>query len=142
MRIEINRVNNAVHLEAVNEFGNIISIDGALQMGGTNAGFRPMQLLLSGLGACSAIDFINILKKQRQGLRDIKIIIDGDREDKPSPSVFTNIHMHFKLLGNLNAQKVERALDLCINKYCSVGKMLGKTAKITFSYEIISEAEG
>jgi putative redox protein len=139
MRIEINRLNHAVHLEALNEDGNTVSMDGAPQMGGTKSGFRPMQMLLAGLGGCSAIDFIDILKKQRQDLQDFRIIIDGDREHKPAPSVFTSVHMHFKLQGNLDPLKVERALDLSINKYCSVGKMLEKTARITYSYEIAGE---
>jgi putative redox protein len=136
MRIELNRVNDAVHLEAVNEDGNVVSIDGSPAVGGTKSGFRPMQMLLAGLGGCSAIDFIDILKKQRQDLRDIRIIIDAQREDKPAPSVFTSIHMHFKLQGTLDVRKVERALDLSVEKYCSVGKILEKTARITYSYEI------
>jgi putative redox protein len=139
MRIEINRLNDAVHFEAVNETGNSISMDGAPQMGGTNSGFRPMQMLLAGLGGCSAIDFVDILKKQRQDLRDVKIIIDGEREDKPAPAVFTTIHMHYKLYGNLDPAKVERALNLSITKYCSVGVIFEKTAKITYSYEIINQ---
>ncbi len=141
MKIEINRLNDAVHLQAVNEDGNTISMDGAPTIGGINAGFRPMQLLLAGLGGCSSVDLIDILKKQRQDLRDIKITIDGDREKQAAPALFTDIRMHFRLYGSLDKQKVERALDLSVNKYCSVGKILEKTARISYTYEIIDNQD-
>lgn len=139
MRIELNRKNEAVHFEAFNEDGLSVSMDGAPSVGGTNSGLRPMQMVLASLGGCSAIDFVNILKKQRQELRDMKIIIDGEREKKQPPAVFTHIHMHFKLFGPLDEKKVEKALELSVTKYCSVGKMLEKTAEITYSYEISPE---
>ena len=139
MKIELQRKNQAVHLEAVNEDGAAIQIDGAPSVGGENKGFRPMQLLLAGLGACSTIDIISILKKQRQVLDDIRIVVDGEREPNVEPSLFQDIHVHFILTGNLDEDKVQKAVDLSMQKYCSVAKTLEKTATITYDFEIISQ---
>lgn len=125
-------------MEAQNEDGRSIHIDASPEIGGTNLGMRPMQLLLSGLGSCSAIDLINILKKQKQPLRDIKITVTGDRQPKVVPSLFINVHVHFKLFGLLDEQKAEKAVQLAVDKYCSVAKTLEKTATITHSFEIIN----
>jgi putative redox protein len=137
IKIEINRLNDAFHMEAGNEAGNTIHIDASPDIGGTNQGMRPMQLLLAALGGCSSIDLINILKKQRQELKDIKITITGEREKEVTPSLYTEAHIHFKLYGDLDTEKVEKAVALSVEKYCSVAKTLEKTAKITHSFEII-----
>jgi len=123
-------------MEASNEDGAVISMDGSPAVGGVNAGMRPMQVLLSSLGGCSGIDVIDILKKQRQDLKDFRIEINGQREDKPAPSVFTDIHVHFTLSGNLDESKVKRAIDLSMTRYCSVARILEKTAKISYSFTI------
>lgn len=137
MRIEMRRRNDAVHLEAENEDGVTVNIDGAPSVGGQNLGMRPMQLVLSALGGCSTIDIINILKKQRQPLEDIKVTLDGDRQKDVEPSLFEKIHVHFTLKGDLDEKKVQRALSLSMDQYCSVAKTLEKTARITYSYEIV-----
>ena len=95
-----------------------------------------MQLLLAGIGGCSAIDVINILKKQRQTLTGLSISVEGERESGKTTNVFTKIHLHYVLSGELDLRKVERALELGVNKYCSVGEMLKKSAGITYSYEV------
>ena len=136
MEITMKRLNDTVLLEAQSGDGNRIRIDGSEKAGGVGGGFRPMELLLAGIGGCSAIDIINILKKQRQKLSDLGIRISGERESGKTPSVFKDIHLHYTLSGELDEKKVERALELGVRKYCSVGEMLGKTAKITYSYEI------
>jgi putative redox protein len=124
-------------MKAINEEGAELHIDGAEKVGGENKGFRPMQLILAGLGSCSAIDIISILKKQKQPLEDIRILIDGEREKDKIPSLFEDIHIHFILKGKLDEKKVKRAVDLSMNSYCSVTKILEKTAKITYSFEIV-----
>lgn len=136
MKIELNRLNDAYWLEATNEDGAKLNIDASPEIGGTNKGLRPMQLLLAAMGGCSTIDIISILKKQKQELKDIKITITGDREKEAVPSLFTNVHAHFKLYGNLDEDKVKKAVSLSVDKYCSVAKTLEKTAKITHSFEI------
>jgi putative redox protein len=138
MRIELKRKNKAVHLEAMNEDGQVVSIDGAASVGGENLGMRPMQMVLSALGGCSSIDVINILKKQRQPLEDIQVCIDGERQKEVSPSLFEKIHVHFTLKGDLDENKVKRAISLSMDHHCSVAKTLEKTAAITYSYEIIN----
>ena len=136
MRITLERQNKAVHLQAVNQDGARIDIDGAPDIGGKNKGLRPMQLLLAGLGSCSTMDIVSILKKQKQDLHDIRVLIDGEREKEKTPSLFEEIHVHFILTGNLDEKKVKRAVDLSMNTYCSVSKIIEKTARITYSYEI------
>ncbi len=136
MRITLERQNKAVHLQATNEDGARIDIDGAPSIGGENKGLRPMQLLLAGLGSCSTMDIISILNKQKQDLQDIRIVVDGEREKEKTPSLFEEIHVHFILSGNLDEKKVKRAVDLSMNTYCSVSKIIEKTARITYSYEI------
>ena len=118
--IELQRVSGDFHLEAQNEQGRSVHIDASPDIGGTNQGMRPMQLLLSGLGSCSAIDLINIIKKQKQPLTDIKITVTGEREAHAIPSLFTKAHIHFKLYGKLDQAKVEKAVSLAVDKYCSV----------------------
>jgi len=136
MRIIVERQNKAVHLKASNEDGAFIHIDGPPSLGGESKGLRPMQLLLAGIGGCSIMDIVSILNKQKQQLDDIRILIDGTREKDKTPSLFENIHVHFILKGPLDEKKVKRAVDLSMNTYCSVSKIIEKTARITYSYEI------
>ena len=131
MRITLERQNKAVHFRAVNEEGASIDIDGASSIGGRNLGLRPMQLLLAGIGSCSSLDIISILKKQKQDLEDLRIEVNGERESGKIPSLFTNINVHFVLKGELEEAKVKRAIDLSMNKYCSVSKIIEKTADIS-----------
>lgn len=137
IKIELNRLNDGFHMEAVNEQGNALQMDASPDIGGTNQGMRPMQLLLSAFGGCSSIDIINILKKQKQPLRDLKVTITGEREKDKVPSLFTDVHAHFRLFGDLDADKVQKAVSLSVDKYCSVAKTLEKTAKVTYTFEII-----
>lgn len=137
MNVQIERVNDNVLLKAENESGNTIHLDGSEKVGGVNGGFRPMQLLLAGIGGCSAIDVISILKKQRQEIKGVRISVDGEREDGKTPSPFTAIHLHYELIGTFDTAKAERAVQLGVEKYCSVGVMLEKTARITYDLEIL-----
>lgn len=137
IKIEINRLNDSFHMEARNEQGNSVHIDASPDIGGTNQGMRPMQLLLAALGGCSSIDVINILKKQRQDLKDIKVTVTGEREKDAVPSLYTEAHAHFKLYGDLDQDKAGKAVSMAVEKYCSVAKTLEKTANITYSFEII-----
>jgi putative redox protein len=140
MKIEIGRLNDAFNFEATNEQGKTIQMDASPDIGGSNLGFRPMQLMLTSVGACSSIDIVNILKKQKQNLKDIKITIDGEREKDVIPSLFTDIHVHFHLIGDLDEDKVKRAVDLSVNKYCSAWKTLEKSgSKMSYSYKITAE---
>lgn len=137
MKIELRRLDDAFHMEAVNEFGKTITTDGSPDIGGGNKAFRPMQLILAGLGSCSSIDVIHLLRKQKQPLEDINITVSAQREQNKTPALFTHIHVHFRLTGDLQPKKVERAIFISIEKMCSVAKILEKTAEITWDYEIV-----
>lgn len=138
IKVEINRVDADFRMEAVNDKGNSIIMDAGVSDGGHDSGFRPMQLLLAALGGCSAIDLIAILRKQREPLNDVKITVTGEREAGVVPALYTEAHIHFKLFGTVNHDKAERAVALSVDKYCSVAKTLEKTAKVTYSFEIIA----
>lgn len=136
MKIEIKRLDKAYHLQATNENGNTVESDGAESIGGSGKGMRPMQMLLSSLGACSTIDVINFLQKQRQPLDDIRITLTGERDPNNVPSLFTDVHVHFELFGELDEKKVAKAVSLSMEKYCSVARILEKTATITWDFSI------
>jgi putative redox protein len=128
-----------VCLLAESDSGHGIVIDGAPEIGGKNLGVRPMEMLLMGLGGCTTMDVLSILKKQRQNITDCQIEIEAERADE-IPKVFTKIHLHFIIKGyNLKQNAVERAINLSAEKYCSASAMLEKAAKITHDYEIIAE---
>jgi putative redox protein len=137
--IELKRLNDAFHLEAANEIGNTVQIDAAPDIGGTNQGMRPMQMLLAVLGGCSTIDVISILKKQKQDVKDIRITVTGERDQDAIPSLYKDVHILFKLYGNLDEDKVRKAVSLSVDKYCSVARILEKTATITYGFEILAE---
>lgn len=135
-KITVKRVNPDYLLMANNERGHRITLDAAPEIGGTNLGMRPMELLLSGIGSCSLIDIISILKKQRQDLQDIQVNVEAERDKDNIPSLFTKIHLSYHLEGDLEEAQVKRAIELSVNKYCSVARILEKTATITYSFEI------
>ena len=137
IKIEINRIDQDFRMEAVNEKGNAIVMDAGAADGGHDSGMRPMQLLLAAMGGCSAIDLIAILRKQREPLKDLKITVTGEREQGAVPALYTEVHAHFKLFGDINQEKADRAVQLSVEKYCSVAKTLEKTAKVTYSFEIV-----
>ena len=122
------------------ESGHAVVLDGAPENGGRNIGMRPMEMLLVGMGGCSSIDVVTILKKSRQAITNCVAEITAERADE-IPKVFTKIHSHFVVTGkNLNPVQVERAVNLSAEKYCSASIMLGKAAEMTHSFEI-QEAE-
>lgn len=118
--------------------GHKVIIDGPPEGGGRDLGPRPMETILLGMGACTGYDVVSILKKARQDIEDCTVELRADRA-QGIPSVFTGIHVHFKVIGRqLNENQVERAIKLSAEKYCSASIMLGKTAKITHSFEILN----
>jgi len=123
---------------ASTDSGHSIDIDGPPDLGGENRGARPMELLLTGLGSCSAVDVVHILQRGRHAVTDCTVDISADRADV-DPKVFTAIHLHFRVTGdNLREAAVARAVELSAEKYCSASIMLGKAAEITHDYEVIA----
>lgn len=139
MKVDLHRLDDAFHMQATNDLGLTAEIDGSPEIGGGNKAFRPMQLLLASVGGCSSIDVIHLLRKQRQNVKDIKITVEGTRVENQIPAVFEKIHLHYKLVGDLDDNKVERACRLSMEKLCSVSMMLKGSVEITWSYEVTAE---
>lgn len=136
MEIELNLLNKAYHFEAKNEQGNAISIDASPAIGGENNGPRPMELLIMGLGGCSGIDVLSILRKQKIEPEAFQIKLHADREKDAIPSLFTDIVVEFIFKGDIDPVKAERAVKLSMDKYCSVAKTLEKSANITYKITV------
>jgi putative redox protein len=119
--------------------GHSVVMYGAPESGGRNLGIRPMEMMLLGLGGCSAFDVVAILRRGREQVTDCIVELDGTRADT-DPKVFTAVEMVYKVSGkNLDRSKVERAVNLSAEKYCSASKMFSATAKLTHRIEIVSE---
>ena len=119
------------------ESGHAVVMDGPPDSGGKNLGPRPMEMLLLGLGGCSAFDVVHILRKSRFDVRDCVAEIDATRAET-DPKVFTKIHVHFIVTGRaLDSKRVEQAVKLSAEKYCSASIMLGKVAEITHDFEVV-----
>ena len=125
-------------LEGLSESGHRVLMDRSPKAGGQNLGARPMEMLLLGLGGCALIDVILILRKSRQVFSDIRVKIDAERAEN-IPQVFTRIHLHFLVTaGEIDPSRVERAISLSAEKYCSASKMFDSVAQITHDFEILS----
>ncbi len=117
--------------------GHALVMDGPPDSGGRNLGVRPMEMLLLGMGGCTAFDVVDILKKSRQEISDCVVELQAERADSV-PKIFTKIHVHFIVTGKgLKEAHVKRAVELSAEKYCSASIMLAKTAEITHDFEIV-----
>jgi putative redox protein len=122
--------------------GHAVVLDGAPESGGRNLGVRPMEMLLMGLGGCSAFDVLTILKRGREAVEDCVVELEAQRA-ATDPKVFTAIHLQFVLTGmNLDEKKIERAIGLSAEKYCSASAMLGAAAKITYDFRVVPNPAG
>jgi putative redox protein len=127
-----------VSFKAESGTGHTVTLDGPPNLGGENLGARPMELLLMGLGGCTAFDVMTILKKARQDVTDCVAQLSAERADDV-PSVFTKIHVHFVVTGrNLKEKHVARAIQLSAEEYCSASIMLEKGGVVmSHDYEIV-----
>lgn len=139
MKITLQRTNQAVRFEGANSAGNTVVVEGSPDIGGEGQGMRPMEMLLVSLASCSSMDVVSILKKMRQPLEDMRVEVEGHRATDQVPAVFNKIHMHFIFKGDLRPDRVDEALRLSVEKYCSVGRMLEKTAEITYDWKLEGE---
>jgi putative redox protein len=119
------------------ESGHAVVMDARPEFGGRNLGPSPMEMTLMGMGGCTSIDVVSILRKARQDVQGCEAEVNAEKASD-YPTVFTKIHVHFVVTGRgLSPKKVQNAIDLSAHKYCSVSIMLGKTAEITHDFEIV-----
>jgi len=136
MNISVNWVDGLL-MVGKSDSGHTITMDGPPESGGENLGVRPMEMLLLGVAGCTMIDVVTTLKKMRQDLTYCETKISAERATD-HPKVFTDIHIQFIVRGkDLDSKKVDKAITLSAEKYCSASIMLGETATITHDFEII-----
>jgi putative redox protein len=120
--------------------GHKVAFGTAHGEGGQKPGPSPMELVLIGTGGCSAYDVVSILEKGREAVEDVAVTLEADRAET-DPKVFVRIHMHFTVKGRgLSVKKVERAISLSVDKYCSASAMMAKTAVVTHGFEVVDTA--
>jgi putative redox protein len=122
--------------------GHAIVLDGRESVGGKNTGLRPMELLLVGLAGCTAMDVVHILKRKRQRVSDVQVKVEAVRAEE-HPKVYTQIKLEYVVRGReLSEKAVVDSIELSEGKYCSASAMLGKTAEISYTYQIVQEPDG
>lgn len=136
MSVEIRLKNNAFHFEGHGENGALINIDATKKIGGEGKGPSPMELLLLGVASCSSIDILIILRKQRQFIEDFSVSVDYKRVPSGQASKFENITLNFHLKGQIDVKKAHKAIELSLEKYCSVSLILSHTATINYTLNI------
>ena len=135
MNISVNWIDGML-MVGKSHSGHSITMDGPPEIGGNNLGVRPMEMLLLGVAGCTMIDVVTTLKKMRQDLTNCETKLSAERADE-HPKVFTDIHIQFIVKGqDLDPKKVEKAITLSAEKYCSASIMLGETATITHDFEV------
>lgn len=127
------------HSIAVDEEGNAITFYVPESAGGAGTGFRPMQSLLAGLAGCATIDILLILKKQKQNVTSVQVTVNGERAPEQEPSLWENAHVVFHIEGEVDPSKAEKAVELSMNKYCSVAATLRQAgAAITWETQTVA----
>src|SRR5690349_24160462 len=137
IKIELERVQGDYGFEAKDAMGHVVKIDNSPDSGGTNFGVRPMQLLLMGLGGCSGLDIVSILKKQRQTVETFSMKLEGEREKGKDVTPWKTVNVVFELTGNIDPDKAKRACELSVEKYCSVAETLRRAGcEITWEVRV------
>lgn len=131
MKVQLNRIDGAYQMKAINESGKEGILDGG------KGGFTPMQILLAAVASCTVVDIVDILTKQKQDLLDIKVNVEGQRVENAQVKPFKAIQLHYELFGNIEDKKAQRAIELALSKYCSVGASLDPTIEKTFTYKVM-----
>lgn len=142
VKIELTRAEGDFGFEAKDAFGHVVKIDSNIESGGENFGVRPMQLLLMGLGGCSGIDIVSILKKQRQTVEGFDMKIEGEREAGAEPSLWKTVNIVFELKGNIDMDKARRACALSMDKYCSVAETIRRAGcNLTWDVKVLETVQ-
>ena len=140
IKIELERVQGDYGFDAKDEQGHTVRIDSSPDNGGSDYGARPMQLLLMGLGGCSGIDIVSILKKQRQPVEGFAMKIEGERETGVVPALWKQVNIIFELTGDIDPDKARKACELSIDKYCSVAETL-RRAGCSLAWDVVIKAK-
>ena len=137
--VEVTLMNDDFGFEGRDATGHTVKMDSSPDSGGKDYGIRPMQMLLLGLGSCSGIDIVSILKKQKQTVDGFRILIDGERESGKEATIWKEVKIIFELKGPIDPEKARRACALSVDKYCSVAAtLMGAGCNITWEVNIIS----
>ena len=141
-KITMERIGEPFHFEARSAAGNTVHIDAGAAIGGTGKGARPMELLLMGLAGCSGIDVVTILRKQRQNISAMRVEVEGERGESQEANPFQKIKVIFALAGEIDENHLKRAIELSMDKYCSVAKLChySTTSEVILFLESSSEA--
>jgi len=138
MKSTIKLVNN-MQFTATADSGHEVLMDAPPSVGGNNKGSRPSELLLMGLGGCTGMDVISILRKKKQDVTGLEMNVNGETSES-HPKMFTDIHIEYVITGrSISEDAVKRAIELSLDRYCTVGTTIGKAAKITHSHKIVQE---
>lgn len=132
MNVQLQQINDAIQFSAQNESGYDLTV----ASNDEQEGVSPMEMVAQALGGCSSIDILSILEKQRQSVESFAVEVDAQRATEEVPAVFTDMHVHYRLEGEVDPDKVERAINLSLEKYCSVSHMLEATVDISYSFAV------
>lgn len=135
-KITLNRIDDHMNFEAIGKNGKSILMDGSPKIGGQDKGVSPMETLLMAAAGCSSIDVVMILKKMKQTITDYKVEVEAERVPNGEATKYKTIHLHFIVSGDIKEKKLKQAIDLSIEKYCSVSKILSCSAEISTSYKL------
>jgi len=136
MTLSLNQINDAIQFRGTNG-----SYDVTIASSDDQEGISPMEMTALSVVGCSSIDILIILEKQKQEIDDFHAEVDAERADEP-PRVFTDLHLHYAFDGDVDPSPVRRAIDLSLDKYCSVSNMIDQTATITYSFSVNGEQFG
>ncbi len=135
------RLVDGVRFQVTSGSGHSSFTDGPPEEGGKNLGMRPMEMVLLGMGGCTAFDIVQILRKRRHEPQLVEIEMEAERADS-IPKVFTSIHLKYKVRGEgIKENEVKRAIDLSLEKYCSATRMLASTAEVTYEFELLDSSK-
>ncbi len=125
-----------MRFEGTPDSGHVIVMDAGREQNGNDVGARPMELLLIGLGGCTGMDVVSILRKMRKNIVSFKLIVRAERSSE-HPKVYTKIGLEYRIEGDMEDGDVKRAIELSQDKFCSASAMLGKSAEITYTFKLL-----
>ncbi len=138
MKIYLKSTHQPARFEATNERGHTVVIEGGTEFGGQDTAPSPTELLIMSQAGCTAIDIVTMLKKMRQAVVNLEIESEGFRTPTQIPNILDRLHLHFKIYGEVDPLKAEKAITMSIEKYCPISKMIDQVTNITHSFEIIN----